>query len=356
MPRLFESLTINKMVLQNRFVRSATVENLGHEGKVTDTLLALYRDLAKGDVGLIVTGGLSTKKAGEIIPGQLAADSDETIPGLKRLVRVVHEHGGKIAAQLLHAGWNCRPEVTGSQPEGPSAIINPHTGLQVRELSGDEIHELVDFFVQAARRAMEAGFDAVQLHGAHSHLMSSFLSPVTNKREDQWGGSAEGRSRFPMEIYRGIRESTGPDYPILIKLGMVDIHPKGKPLSEGIKTAMLLEKEGIDAIEISEGLEADPMNHVRLDGISPFYLEECRQSRDNLSLPLILVGGMRTFSDMEAVLREGVADGISMCRPLIMDPFLVRKFKEGQTDSSDCTSCNGCVEQVMQGDLRCILV
>lgn len=232
MPSLFEPLTINKMELRNRFLRSATVENLGEQGMVTDSLVDLYRELARGEVGLIMTGGLFTKKAGQAQPGQLGAHTDEMLPGLKRLVRAVHDNGGKIAAQLLHSGWYCRPEVTGFPPEGPSSMASAFTGLQVHELSGDEIHELVELFVQAARRAIEAGFDAVQLHGAHGHLMSAFLSPVSNKREDEWGGSPERRSNFVRRIYSGIRKLAGPEYPILIKLGIVDFHPEGKSLSE----------------------------------------------------------------------------------------------------------------------------
>ncbi len=356
MSRLFDPLTINGVEIRNRFIRSATVENFGDKGMVTDTLLDLYRELARGEVGLIVSGGLFPKKEGQILPGQLGGHTDDVIPGLKRLVKGVHENGGKVSAQLLHSGWSCRPEVTGSQPEGPSAMVNPHTGLQVRELSGDEIHELVDLFVQTGRRAIEAGFDAVQLHCAHSHIMSSFLSPATNKREDEWGGSQEKRSRFVRGIYRGIRELAGPDYPIFVKLGLIDHHPEGKAVSEGIETARSLEVDGIDAIEISEGLEAESIHHIRLDATSPFYLEECRQAREAISLPIILVGGMRAFRDIEAVLDEGAADAVSMCRPFIMDPHIVRKFREGLTDQSECTSCNGCLEQMIQGNMKCILM
>jgi len=353
--KLFEPFTMNKMELPNRFVRSATVENLGQGGMVTDSLIALYRELARGQVGLIVTGALFVKKSGQIFPGELGAHTDDTIPGLKKLAKEVHEYGGKIAAQLLHAGWNCRPEITGSQPEGPSAMVAPHTGLQLRELSGEEVHELVELFVQGARRAIEAGFDAIQLHGAHSHLMSSFLSPVTNRREDEWGGSPEKRFRFVHRIYKGIRELAGPDYPIFIKLGLKDYHPEGKSLAEGIETAKSLEADRIDAIEISEGVETERAHHIRLDATSPYYLEECRRAREVLSLPLILVGGMRALKDMDAVIDEGMADAISMCRPFIMDPHIVRKFREGSADESECTSCNGCLGEMRKGDFQCVL-
>jgi 2,4-dienoyl-CoA reductase-like NADH-dependent reductase (Old Yellow Enzyme family) len=344
------------MELNNRFVRSATVDNLGSHGIVTDPQLNLYRTLGRGEVGLIITGGLFPRKDGQGSLGQLGAHTDEMVLHLKKLVRVVHENDGKIAAQLMHTGWHCRPEVTGLQPIGPSSIVNPHTGIQIRELSGNEIHELTEDFVQAARRAIEAGFDAVQLHGAHSWLISSFLSPVTNRRGDEWGGSPERRSNFVRGICRKIRKLAGSDYPILVKLGFQDYHPKGKPLSEGIETARLLEADGIDAIEVSEGLEAESGHHIRRGMTRPYYIEECREGRRVLALPLILVGGMRTAQDMKTTLDGGVADAISMCRPFIMDPHIVSKFREGLNDKSKCTSCNGCLEQVDQGRFSCILV
>lgn len=348
-------MTINKMEMRNRFLRSATVENLGDQGMVTDSLRTLYRDLARGEVGLILTGGLFPEKAGQILPGQLGAHTDETILGLQSLVKDVHENGGKIAAQLLHSGLYGLPEVTGSLPKGPSALLNAHTGLQVQELSGDQIYELSHLFVKAAGRVIEAGFDAIQLHGAHSYLLSAFFSPATNRREDEWGGSPEKRSRFVRHIYRGIRELAGPDYPLLIKLGLIDHHPKGKPLSEGIEAALYMEADGIDAIEISEGVEAERIHHIRLNGTSPYYLPECREARRALSLPLFLVGGMRVLRDMQAVLEEGLADGVSMCRPFVMDPHIVRKFREGSTDHAGCISCNKCVEQMVLGKFHCFL-
>ena len=357
MPNLFDPLTINKMEIKNRFVRSATVENLGDRGMVTDALLDLYRELAKGEVGLAITGGLYPKKAGQILPGQLAADTDEAIPGLVRLVKVVHENGGKIAAQILHAGGYCSPELTGFQAEGPVAMKNPYSGLQVRALSSDDVHELVELYVQATRRAIEAGFDAVQIHAAHSHLISLFLSPAVNNRDDEWGGSAERRSMFLREIYRGMRRLAGPDYPILVKIGLLDTHPQGKPLSEGLDTARSLESEGIDCIEVSEGFEGEGAHHIRLGAIKPYYVQECREARRVLSLPLMLVGGMRALSDMKAILGQQVADAISMCRPLIMDPHIVRAFREGSMHESECNSCNQCLEEMSHGSpLRCVLV
>jgi 2,4-dienoyl-CoA reductase-like NADH-dependent reductase (Old Yellow Enzyme family) len=180
------------------------------------------------------------------------------------------------------------------------------------------------------------------------------LSPATNKRVDEWGGSIENRARFVRELYRAIRKVSGPDYPVLIKLGIKDYHPDGKTVAEGIQVAKLLEQDGFDAIEISEGLEQDFFHHIRRDGIVPYYLEECRQVRKALSIPLMLVGGIRAIKDMQNVLDEGVADAISMCRPFIMNPNLVRDLRQGLAVSSACTSCNECMIRMNEGKLSCV--
>ena len=255
MPGLFDPLQINTLQLPNRFVRSATFDNLGREGMVSDAQLKLYETLSQGDVGLIISGGLYPTRDGRGGPGQLSADDDRAIPSLRKLVDAVHAHGGRIAGQILHCGFRSREAETGLQPVGPSAIVDEEAGIRVRELSEEEIHGMADAYVQAARRIREAGFDAVQLHGAHGWFLSAFLSPVMNRRQDAWGGSAENRARLLRLICRGIRKMAGPDYPLLIKLGLKDYHPQGKSLAEGIAVGRMLESDGVDAIEVSEGIE-----------------------------------------------------------------------------------------------------
>jgi 2,4-dienoyl-CoA reductase-like NADH-dependent reductase (Old Yellow Enzyme family) len=356
MSLLFEPFTINRLQIKNRFVRSATMDNMGKDGMVTEAQLNLYRELARGEVGLIISSGIFPSQDGWAGIGQLGAHRDEMIPSLKKIPDVVHENGGKVAAQLLHGGWFCNPKITGSQPVGPSPIVNPFSGASVKGLSSDEVYEEVDGFVQAGRRLIEAGFDAVQIHGAHSWLVSAFLSPASNYRQDEWGGSAEKRLNFILRILEGMRRIAGPDYPIFIKVGMKDYHPEGKTLAEGIDNAIMMEAAGMDAIEISEGIEIERSHHIRLDALSPYYLEECREARQALKLPLILVGGMRKLKDMEQVLAEGIADAVSMCRPLVMDQHLVRKFRQGITDRSECTSCNGCAGMARGKMAHCILL
>ncbi len=356
MQGVFDTLKMNQLILDNRFIRSATMDSMAKDGIVTEPEIEMYQELGRGGIGLIISHGLYPTKEGQCSPGQLGVDSDETIKSLSRLVKAVHQEGGKIAAQILHGGWMCNPNVTGLPPVGPSKLIHPGSGLQVRQFSSEEINELVNNYAQAAARIIEAGFDAVQLHGAHSWLISAFLSPVTNQRQDEWGGSLENRARFVREIYRSIRKVTGPDYPILIKLGLLDYHPQGKSLSEGIEVARLLQQDGFDAIEVSEGLEQDFFHHIRREAVSPYYIEECRQAKKALSLPIVLVGGMRNLKDIQQVVDEGIADAVSLCRPFIHNPYLVRDFRNGILNKSACTSCNKCMTQMSTGQLRCTII
>jgi len=350
---LFKPLQINSLTIKNRFIRSATVDNLGENMLVTDAQLDFYRELAKGETGLIVSSGLFPSLDGWAAPGQLGIHTDEMIPSLKKIVDTVHAHDGKIVAQLMHAGWFGNPELCGLQTVGPSETVNPANSLKVRELSSDEVEEKVDEFVKAGARAAEAGFDGVQIHAAHGWLVSAFLSPVTNQRNDKWGGSASNRANFVIEITEGLRKVTGPDYPILIKLGIKEYHPEGKSAEEGISSANMFIDAGMDAIEISEGVEEVPFNHIRPDEMSPYYVDECKIARDAISKPLILVGGMRNLSEVEKVVDDGIADAISMCRPFIMDQHIVRKFREGSSEKSLCTSCNKCIETMLERNLHC---
>lgn len=351
---LFEPFTINRLQIKNRFIRSATVDNLGKDMMVSQAQLDFYRELALGEVGLIVSSGLFPSLDGWAAPGQLGIHNDAMIPSLSKLVNVVHQNGGKIAAQLMHAGWFGNPALSGFQVVGPTAMVNPSNNLQVRELSSDEVYEHVHIFVDAACRAIEAGFDAVQIHAAHGWLVSSFLSPVTNHRQDEWGGSPEKRASFLIRIVEGIRKFAGKDYPILIKLGLKDYHPHGKTVSEGIDSTKRFITAGVDAIEVSEGIEDQAFHHIRLDAVRPYYLEECRQLKEAISKPVILVGGMRRLADIQQVVDEGTADAVSMCRPFIMDQHIVKKFRLGLAESSQCNSCNRCVDEMHKQNIHCV--
>jgi len=354
MSLIFKPFQINQLRIKNRFIRSATVDNLGKDMMVSQSQLDLYHELTLGEMGLIISSGLFPSLDGWAAPGQLGIHDDNMIPSLAKLVDIVHRNDGKLAAQIMHAGWFGNPELCGYQAIGPSAMTNPANNLQVRGLSSEEVYECVEIFIQAARRAIEAGFDAVQIHCAHSWLVSAFLSPVTNLREDEWGGSIEKRARFLVNIIQGVRRLAGPDFPILIKLGLKDYHPLGKSLNEGINSAQMFINAGVDAIEISEGIEQQPFHHIRPDAVKPYYTEECRQARPILDVPVILVGGMRSLSEINQIVDNGIADAVSMCRPFIMDQHIVKKFRLKQTKGSECISCNKCIEEMHKQNIHCI--
>ena len=348
-------MCINQLRLPNRFVRSATFDNLANKGLTSSAQLKLYDVLSKGDIGLILSGGIYPTRDGMGTHGQLSAEKDDTIPSLRKLVQAVHRNGGIIAGQILHCGFRSKETVTGFQPVGPSALMDPESGTRIRGLSCEEIYEMIEAYVQAARRIIEAGFDAVQLHAAHGWFLSAFLSPAMNRREDEWGGSVENRARFVQMICQRIRKMAGPGFPILIKLGLKDYHPDGKALAEGIAVARILEDSGVDAIEASEGIEEKWGHHIRKDAIHPYYLDECRHARRQLTKPMILVGGMRKLREMQAILDEGLADAVSLCRPFIQDPHLILKFRAGESDGSLCNSCNECGELMIEGRFGCCL-
>jgi 2,4-dienoyl-CoA reductase-like NADH-dependent reductase (Old Yellow Enzyme family) len=354
MSKLFTPFKINKLEIKNRFVRSATVDNLAKDTLVSEAQQAFYREMTRGEVGLIISSGLFPSLDGWAAPGQLGIHQDDRIPSLKKLVQTVHENGGKVAAQIMHAGWFGNPKTCGLQTVGPSAMLNPTNNLQCRELSSDEVYQHIEDFIQAGRRAYEAGFDAVQIHGAHGWLVSAFLSPVTNRRQDEWGGSPEKRAKFVVRIIEGIRKLTSQEYPILIKMGLKDYHPQGKTVAEGISSIQKFIRAGLDAVEVSEGVEEEAFHHIRKDALRPYYLEECRQAKKELGIPVILVGGMRQLADIRQVVDGGIADAVSMCRPFIMDQHIVQKFHQGTANASKCTSCNSCIAEMHKQNIHCV--
>jgi len=359
---LFEPIEIHGMRLKNRFVRSATHDACSSErGEITDKTIELYSRLAQGGAGLLVTGFAYVHQSGQQFPNQTAIYSDDFIPGLKKLADKAHEYSAKIAIQLAHSG-RISPAVRarGETPLAPSFIENdPYFRDLHREMTTAEIEEIIDAFGQAARRAIEAGFDAVQLHAAHSKLFTQFLSPRSNRRTDQWGGKPENRMRFHIQVTSTVRKAIGQDYPLLIKLGVQDTVEDGLTLAEGCRAAQKLATSGIDAIEVSEGLEKARTHHIRKDikfrEGEAFYAPWAKQVKEIVSVPVILVGGMRSFDIMERIVQEGYADCISMCRPFIREPDIVNRWQTGNRKPAKCISCNLCIEERQPGDsLKCL--
>lgn len=359
---LFKPIEIHGMRLKNRFVRSATHDGCSTiQGEFTDKTFELYARLAQGGAGLIITAFAYVQKSGQTFLRQTPIDSDACIPGLKRLADTVHEYDAKIALQLVHCGRVSRvPRARGETPPAPSFVDDdPYFGDSHREMTVAEIEETIDAFGQASRRAREAGFDAVQLHAAHSYLFSQFLSPRSNRRTDRWGGNLENRMRFHIQVAGTIRKMAGQDYPLLIKLGVQDTIEGGLTLEEGVTVAQKLSNSGIDAIEISEGLEKTRGNHqrkgIKLREGEAYYADWAKEVKKRVTVPVILVGGMRSFDIMETIVQDNYADCISMCRPYIREPHIVNRWQTGDREPAKCISCNLCADRVRQDEpIECV--
>jgi 2,4-dienoyl-CoA reductase-like NADH-dependent reductase (Old Yellow Enzyme family) len=357
MTDLFEPTALNSMTLANRFVRSATWEGLATaEGFATESLTRLLADLARGGVGLIITGHAYVSPEGLAAPGQLGIYTDGHVPSLKKMVGEIHAAGGKIAVQVSHGGRYALkfPDVVRL---GPSAV-ETRGKVQCREMTVEEIHRLTGQFAEAAGRAKAAGFDALQLHAAHGYLLSEFLSPFFNKRTDPYGGAVKNRARFLMGVVNAVRREVGSSFPVLVKLNSQEFLEGGSTVEDMLEVASLLEKASVDAIEMSGG------NHVegifgkffparpgkpKGEGV-PYYLSEARRYKEKIRVPLMLVGGIRSYDWARRLVSEGYADYISLSRPLIREPGLINRWKSGDTARSACVSDNGCFNPALKGE------
>ncbi len=351
---VFKPFSIGRLELRNRFVRSATWDcSADKGGAVTDDSVAVYRELAKGEIGLIVTGFAYVAPLGQALARQYGAHTDEMIPGLYKLVRVVHREGAKIALQIVHAGINSihlsRVGLTSLAVSNNKEISQPH-----REMTDAEIDGIISDFAAAAARARKAGFDAVQLHGAHGYLMSQFLSPLFNHRGDRWGGSAENRRRFHLEVVRRVRQAIGEDFPLLIKFGIQDDRKGGLSLNEGLETARQMIAAGVEVIEVSAGVDIRNAAPVMKKGATervPFR-ERAAALKRKVEIPVILVGGIRNLETARNIVDSGDADLVSMCRPFIREPGLINRWLKGETSPSTCISCQKC-HPVDEDIVRC---
>ncbi|MFW6081093.1 MAG: NADH:flavin oxidoreductase [Desulfosalsimonas sp.] len=362
---LFEPSVINGMVVANRFVRSATYDGCAdRNGHVTDPQLKIFDRLAAGGTGLIVTGITYVHESGRISAFQNSAAGDDCIPGLRRLADTVHERGAKIAVQLFHAGREAAGflKTKNMEAAGPSVVENdPYFSRPYRSLTDREIEEIISAFADAAQRVRAAGFDAVQLHAAHSYLPAQFLSPFTNQRRDRWGGSLENRLRLHREIYSAMREKVGAGFPLLVKLGVCDGFEGGLEFGQGLQAARSLARIGFDALEISSGIRGRRYRGTEFKtGINrpeheAYFRDWCRRVKDEVDVPVMMVGGLRSFPLMEKILENNEADFISLCRPLIREPGIVGSWKAGDMKKPSCISCNKCLEALHKGQmLQCV--
>lgn len=361
MSKLFETSRINGMELSNRFVRSATWEGMATaDGAVTSKLIETMTVLARGGVGLIISGHAYVRPEGQAGPWQLGIYKDEIIQGLREMSTSVHEDGGKIIMQLAHAGNFAVKQLIGQPP----LVVSDFEGLASsprQEITTQGIREIVSAFAEAARRAKSAGFDGVQIHSAHGYLLSQFLSPAFNKRKDEYGGDVRNRARVHLEVYQAIRQIVGQDYPVLIKLNCRDFVENGMSLEDSLQVARLLTHAGMDAIELSGGLiTGGKLSPSRL-GIDSeekeaYFREDARAMKKEIGIPLILVGGMRSFEVAEKLVQDGTADYISMSRPLIREPDLINRWKAGDRRRAECRSDSLCFKPGLDGEgIYCVV-
>ena len=361
MSKLFESTEINGMKLANRFVRSATWEGMaGEDGSVTPALIDLMVQLAKGQIGLIISSHAYIKPEGQAGPKQLGVYKDGLINGLKQMTRAVHEQSGRIILQMAHSGCLANPTITGQDPLGPSTVEG-FSKFPCKAMTVQDIKELVEAFGLAAQRAKEAGFDGVQIHSAHGYLMNQFISPLFNKRTDAYGGSVENRYQVLGEVLKKVRSTVGHDFPILVKLNSEDFLEGGLALDDSLVIGTLLQKDGIDAIELSGGtVKSGKLSPSRVGITSEekeaYFLEAAKVFKQNLEIPLILVGGIRSFLVAERIINQGFADYLSMSRPFIREPGLIKRWMSGELRKATCLSDNQCFGPAMAGEgIYCVV-
>ena len=361
---VFDGIVINGLRIKNRFVRSATWEGMTtNEGAVTPELTRLIKALAEGGTGLLISSHAYVRKDGQGTPKQLSIDDDAMIPGLRGMCDAAHEAGVPIFGQLAHGGASANESLSGFQPMAPTEIENAR-GVKAREMTEEDIAIWVESFAIAARRAVSAGFDGVQIHAAHAYGLGQFLSPYYNRRTDRYGGTIENRARAFVEVYRAVRDVVGKNYPVAAKINSEDFIDGGLTPSMMVETSIIMESEGLDAMEMSGGggPVARYLSTRRGDPKTPdeevYYKEAARLYKESVKkMPLMLVGGIRSLEVARQLLRDGLADMISFARPLIREPGLVNRWASGDIDRAACVSCDGCRKPASSGEgLRCVLI
>jgi 2,4-dienoyl-CoA reductase (NADPH2) len=349
-PRLFDTVSIGHLRLMNRIVMPAIHLFYTPQGFVTDRLVDFYAERAEGGVGLIIVGGCPVDEYGGA-RSMLGLSDDEFIPGLSRLTEAVHRHGVPIAAQLYHAGRYSLSAEIARQPLAPSPIPSPLTREPPREMTEVDIVRTVGSFAAAAHRAKEAGFDAVEISASAGYLVSQFLSPLTNLREDEYGGSFENRARFALGVVGAVHEALGPDYPVIVRIAGNDFVEGSNTNREATRFAQELEKAAVDAIDVTGGWHETRVPQITMAVPRGAFSYLAKGVKQAVSIPVI---SSNRYSDpllAEQMLRRGVADLIAMGRPLIADPELPRKMAEGRVDEiNSCVACNqGCFDSIFTG-------
>ncbi|MFO8141573.1 MAG: NADH:flavin oxidoreductase, partial [Marinobacter sp.] len=310
-------------------------------------------------VGLIISSHAFVRSDGRAGPWQLGVSTDNHTAGLKVMADAVHQEKGRIFLQLAHAGCQAATNLTGLSAVGPSPIMESE--ISCRQLSAEDIRGLSAAFAKAAKRAKEAQFDGVQIHAAHGYLFSQFLSPHYNRRTDRYGGSHAARALALLETVEAVRREVGEDFPVFVKMNADDTLADGVLPEDMVKTALLLEKAGIDAIELSGGCRDGRYPPARkIKATTPdkeaYYEDAAGLYKQRVKIPLILVGGIRSFETAERLLNSGIVDYVAMSRPLVCEPSLVNRWQKGDRRPSTCISENLCYNPIRAGEgIRCVI-
>lgn len=338
----FKAVKLKHLTLKNHFVRSATHDYMqAEDGYMSPEQLKLYENLAKNEVAMIVTGHLYVSPEGRASADQNSISSDEYMTRFQEVVQTVDQYGSLLIAQLAHAGAKARVE----RPVGPSPLTL-RDDVTCHELTKEEIHQIKEAFIQAAIRAKKAGFHGVQVHMAHGYLLSEFTTPEHNLRTDEYGGTVENRFRLPREILTGIKEACGEDYPVFVKINS-NVPTQNEAYEQDLRYILnQCHFLNVEAVELSG---YDLFTKKRQDHL--YYLERAARLKQQVDIPLILVGGIRTLEDVNQVLASGI-ELVSMSRPFICEPDLIHKLKESQ--EARCISCNSCYGLYYRKGKKCV--
>ncbi|MTI67389.1 MAG: FAD-dependent oxidoreductase [Firmicutes bacterium] len=342
--KVFEPIKIGTMEVKNRFVVPPMVVNyVNEDGTVSERFIAYFEEKAKGGWGLIIPENYTVcpDARGFIkLPGLW---NDEQIESHKELTERVHKHESKIVVQINHSGRQTASMITGVQPVAPSPIADPTIGETPKELTVKEIHEIVEKFGDAALRAQKAGFDGVEVHGAHGYLINQFMSPFSNKRTDEYGGNIRNRARFALEVIENIKRKVGKDFPIMYRMSVNEFVEGGLTTEDSKVIAMMLEKAGISAIHASNGVYATAQYIIPPAAVKHAWSSDfAGEIKKVVSIPVITAGRVTDSLIAESILGAGKADLVSMGRASLADPHLPKKVKEGKFE--DIISCIGCVQ------------
>ncbi|URZ15651.1 NADH:flavin oxidoreductase [Clostridium felsineum] len=347
MKTIFEKANVGAITLKNRIIRSATQGGAAdQDGHITEKLISIYEKIAAGGAGAAITGMMGVDENSRVFPHMAKVYDDDFVSGLSKLVNKVHTQDCKIIVQLAHCGAKANPD-NGNKPLAPSDIMLSED-KSAKSMTKEEIQSVIHSFALAAERCKEAGADGVQIHSAHGYLLSQFLSPFFNKRNDEYGGDISNRAKIVFEVYAAIREKVGNDYPIWVKVNGEDYVSGGLSLEECLWVCCELDKLGINGIEISGGIGISPesaatrkMSSSDKEGV---FAQNAMQVAEKVNASVISVGWYRTPDMIEEWLNKGKIQAISLCRPLICEPELPNIWGSGNRRKSKCISCNKCYD------------